>query len=971
MVLLCNASNRPQRLPAGGEFSYHDLKQVSAAPPEALRWLILRAGEDERRVLGQQVAWLIHVLARDADGSNASLASYDLAELTSGYLAHEALPFDKAALTVAWRLRFAHLVPDGNVVPVLSALLRWCDGSRGTEAAAKLAQWHWLPAVDARGFDTSRCDGVPVREWPSAVLGIAMTMTNLRNADLPDLSVPMADLRGAQAAGARLSHGCFDGVQWAGAVLKGAKLDRTRNVCADFERADLRDASLYAADLSGARLANVQAQGADFRFANLSGADFSDANCDSATFANTPLDDVSMQRTRLRKARFVDCRANGLRLTSASAAKSRWERVTMKGACIAGADMRRTVMHDCDLTRMNAREAKLDGAQFVACDLRGTQFGSASLRDLRMGPQCDLEGTQWQGAQIRLDAAWLRGLSPGVLSDVVESWMTLPLDQPSVRADIFGQVLRALAGSSGSKALSLGETSASLPRLEKLPVDVQRSRWLGRLLGAEPGIGGVGMLDGFSALRAQWLSRLIGDLKGVRLSREQAAWILPSLVNTLREYCLTQPPERVWPLAGAICQTMYWAESDLRCTSRTQAEALRNAWHAVLPAHMHSALSEDGTDAFGPKRFVLISADGRIAARLPRHLLAICLEDDHRGTCDARRDASVDQPIERGGSLAPPGGGASSHAGNTARLMRAGWQWLGVRVVASEGNGDGGYAAGGTSQLHALIRDFDSLREVWPTERPLNDFTRLLRGWLGEVGSDVANAVLHSDAVPCEPWCASALPPKDRAEALITTASNAVYVRLLKNAHLDIADAFRSMTVEKPSAEPVGPGSRRAMQARQRPWLLAIAAGLTWLAVQPETQVGQATSAGRESRRGRQEEGMLDPLADLLKRYALAALNDALSDEREWRELPQSGILRSCLADPACDSETLAGALAGWLAHPTMQGASGLAAALAQTLPWFWAVRLPLTPADMAALMSGLRAADETEMTSSSLDNGT
>ena len=250
------------------------------------------------------------------------------------------------------------------------------------------------------------------------------------------------------------------------------------------------------------------------------------------------------------------------------------------------------------------------------------------------------------------------------------------------------------------------------------------------------------------------------------------------------------------------------------------------------------------------------------------------------------------------------------------------------------------------------------------------EFTRLLRGWLGEVGSDVARALLHSDAVPSEPWCAPALPPTDRAEALIATAAIADCARLLKNARLDIDDVFRSTTAEKPSAEPVRPGSRRAMQARQRPRLLAIAAGLTWLAVQPETRTCQATPFEREARRTPRGEGTLDPLADWLKRYAVAALNDALSDKREWRELPQSRILRSCLADSACDPETLAGALAGWLAHPTMQGASGLAAALAQTLPWFWAVKLPLTPADTAALMSGLRANDETELTPSSLDNG-
>lgn len=928
MVLLSTASNRTPGVPTGTAFSYHDLEQLSAAPPEALRWVILRAGADERRALGQQVAWLMHVLARDTEASDRPLNSRGSAELPGGCLSQGMLPFDEAALTAAWRLRFAHLVPDGNVSRVLRALIQWCEGSPDVTATTKLAQWHWLPALDVGGFDASRCEGAPVREWPPAVLSVALTMTNLRNADLPDLSVPMADLRGVQAAGAWFSHGCFDGVQWGGADLNGAKLDRTRNVGADFEHADLRDASFHAADLSGARLAKVRAQGADFRFAVMPGADFSDADCDSVAFVHNHLDDVSMRRASLRRASLSDCRANGLRLTGASAARSQWDSVTMKGVCAAGADMRRVVMRHCELTRMNAREAKFDEATFVACDLRGAHFGGASLNALRLGPGCQLGGTQWQGARIRLDGAWLRSLSADGLADVVQSWMTLPIEQPAVRAEVFGQMLRALAASSGSMPLWRDETSVQVPSLSSLRIDVQQSEWLGRLLAAEPGVGGVGTLDGFSTLREQWLSRAIDDLKGAPLTRVQAAWILPSLVQTLEARCLAHSPEAVWPLAGAVCQTLYWAESGLGGVTDAQVQALRKAWHDTLPAHLHSALSDDGTDAFGPKHFVLVSADGCVAARLPRHLLKRCLDDEIHEVDDAR-------PI--------------------ADFTGAGWQWMGVRVVVSDSDVDNPYRAGEMSQLHALIRDFGCLREAWPTEHRLDVFVRLLSRWLGEAGGDAANAMLHSDPLHHECQHADGVPTRDRVDALVGRAAHSDSERLRRLAHQDIDEVFRETAVAAPSADRMDLESRRATQARERQRLLTIAAGLTWLAVQPQAQVAQAVPGS---------------LADLLKHYALAAFNDALSGEPIWRALPQSRILRSCLVDPTCDAATLAGGLAGWMASPAIHGDSALAVLFAETLPWFWAARLPLTPADTAALMPAPNMSDATEMTPSSLDNG-
>lgn len=965
--------------------SYHDLEQLSAAPPEALRRLILCAGKDERRAIGQQVAWLVHVLEQDA-GTLTRHAVSDRSDRhtepgsTCG-ASPSALPFDERALTRAWRLRFAHLAPDGNVAGALRALVQWCREAQvqtppsvthatAAAAATRPTQWHWVALTDADGFDVSHCRHSPVREWPAGVLGVALTLTDLRNADLPDLSVPMADLRGVQASGARLSHGCFDGVQWGGASLNGAKLDGTRNVGADFEGADLRNATFRAADLSSGRLSKVRAQGADFRFAAMAGADFSDADCDAVVFAHNRLDDASLQRTRLRRASFFDCGATGMRLTGASAAKSQWGEVTMAGGCVAGADLRRAVFRHCELTGLNAREAKLDGVSFFACDLREAHFGGACLNDLRIGPGCQLGGTQWQGAQIRLDADWLRARSTSELGEVVQSWMTLPFDQPALRADVFGQVLRALAGRSGAIPSWLGEASPSLPALARLRTDVQQSEWLGRLLAAEPALGGVGKLDGFAHLRAQWLMRAIGDLSATPLTRVQAAWVLPAVLQALLEHCLTHSPDAVWPLAGAVCQTLYWAEAGVAGIADAHAQALRKAWHDALPAHLHSALSVDGTDAFGPKNYVLISADGRVGMRVPKHLLAVGLEGDARDgepsvpTASNATDAIASEPA--------------------ARRPSTGWHWLGVRVATCEhgadgmtdtGSVDGSYAPGDMSQLHALIRDFGCLRGIWPTERKLEAFVRLLGRWLGDAGGDAANAVLHSDTVPGDPLPLVAMLTSDRVDALVGTAAQPDSERLRRLAHLDIDDVFRTVVLTAQETEVAGTASRQAVQATQRTRLLAIAAGLTWLAVQPEYRAVRGHSAGTHERPESMGMATLPEQApallpsDLLKHYAVAAFNDAMSNERAWRELPQSRILRTYLADPACDAETLAGALAGWLASPTIQGTAGLTGFLAQTLPWFWVARLPLTPADASALSGVSPAADGHGMTAISPDN--
>lgn len=97
-------------------------------------------------------------------------------------------------------------------------------------------------------------------------------------ADLDEVSLLMANLRGANLIEANLR----------GATLYGANL-----YAADLSRANLLKANLYAANLSGADLSR-----ANLSMANLTGADFGMANLYAALISQTHFDDVNLSEVK-------------------------------------------------------------------------------------------------------------------------------------------------------------------------------------------------------------------------------------------------------------------------------------------------------------------------------------------------------------------------------------------------------------------------------------------------------------------------------------------------------------------------------------------------------------------------------------------------------------------------------------------------------------------------------------------------
>ncbi|WP_353192156.1 pentapeptide repeat-containing protein [Pandoraea pnomenusa] len=929
----------------GGAMASADLRARSDAPPEALRYACLHANADERHIISQQVAWLVHVFARDGQAP----ARFGGASVRDAHAdaRRSDLTFDKQAVKRAWRMRFSHLFGNSQAETVVRDLLQWCRAQR---ADANASLWHWLPAGEGALEELVACSSRPMREWPANWLNVALTLSDLRDALLPDLRLPNADLRGLVAPGAEFCNGHFNGTWWGGASLRRAGFAFTNQLLADFERADLREVRFRAADLSGARLVKADLRCAEFVHTVARGTDFGEARCRGLTFTKTCLDGASFQRAAMRMASFVEGSAHGVGMVGADAKRSRWTSVLMHNARACGADLQGAVFHRCELPGLDARGAKLNDVSFDACDLRGARFAGASLKRVRIGPGCRLDGSQWHDARVRLDDVWLRQLPPPELDQVARSWMTFPSDQPAERADVFVQLLGALARRPVTPALD----TPKVPSLHRLSDHVRKSEWLAALMVAPAEEGGVGEQTQFAGLRHQWLTQRLRDLAHVCQSPTQASWGMAALGAALHRQCGSGQPTIAWSVAGAMCQTLYWAGEGAGGVDATYSQALRCAWFDALPPQVHVALSDDGVDAFSADHAVLIREDGELAMRLPTAVL--------RGVLGA-----LDVP--------------SGNAGDALRghVALPGWQWRGTRGVARDGRSHD-YVPATMAQLHGLLREFGFLSAIWPVQHRLEAFHRLLGRWLGADGASRARAtcqmtpvppgaaggvgVARASTVPIEriQQIASTAPlasnvsgvteiartplrTVDRHEALVRVGGAPESSRLRRAAHHDIDEIFRDMPLHLPDSDGGVP------QARRVRWV-SVVAGLTWLATQPEWcragRLGRDVPSGMVSAETHESEGRDG--RGYLRAYAVAALNETMSGDVTRQPLPEALALRVCLADADCPAPRLAHVLADWLTCHDICDLPGLAQACAQTLPWFWAIRLPLRPDTLSTL---------------------
>jgi uncharacterized protein YjbI with pentapeptide repeats len=159
----------------------------------------------------------------------------------------------------------------------------------------------------------------------------------------------------------------------------------------DFSEADFSEADLTGADLSGARLFKANLQKASLFKANLHRADLTGAD-----LSNANLEEANCCEAGLGMATLIDTHLFNVKLRGSTLSKATLKRVDLRCA-----DMKYSRLRETKLINSYLTEANLQGAILSLCDVDGSFFNNADLRDARLRNIKNYETAEWIGVDIR------------------------------------------------------------------------------------------------------------------------------------------------------------------------------------------------------------------------------------------------------------------------------------------------------------------------------------------------------------------------------------------------------------------------------------------------------------------------------------------------------------------------------------------------------------------------------------------
>ncbi|WP_414168268.1 pentapeptide repeat-containing protein [Streptoverticillium reticulum] len=124
-----------------------------------------------------------------------------------------------------------------------------------------------------------------------------------------------------------------------------------------------------------------------YEWRHFDGSSFQDAEAGRSLFSESAFSSVTFDRGRLRRSRFDEVWLHAVRMVGTNLAETTWLDTectagVLAGTEIHGAEMRRTVFHQCKLDSVNLRATSLKDVVFVDCLLRDVDFSGATLADV-------------------------------------------------------------------------------------------------------------------------------------------------------------------------------------------------------------------------------------------------------------------------------------------------------------------------------------------------------------------------------------------------------------------------------------------------------------------------------------------------------------------------------------------------------------------------------------------------------------
>ncbi|MBH1937264.1 pentapeptide repeat-containing protein [Streptomyces sp. AV19] len=142
----------------------------------------------------------------------------------------------------------------------------------------------------------------------------------------------------------------------------------------------------------------------NYEWLHFDGSVLEDADGGSSLFSESAFSSATFDGGRYRRSRFDDVWLHNVRMVGTNLAETRW----LDGECIGGvlagveihgAEMYRTVFHQCKFDSVNLRATLLKDVVFVDCLLRDVDFGGATLTDVSF-PGSTLDGARFDRATL-------------------------------------------------------------------------------------------------------------------------------------------------------------------------------------------------------------------------------------------------------------------------------------------------------------------------------------------------------------------------------------------------------------------------------------------------------------------------------------------------------------------------------------------------------------------------------------------
>jgi uncharacterized protein YjbI with pentapeptide repeats len=199
----------------------------------------------------------------------------------------------------------------------------------------------------------------------------------------------------------------FASINLWGAELGGLDLsctDLSRHLgCADFTKADVREANLTLTDLVGADFSEADLQQATLDLADFSGAILGFANLNGVTTKDGPWADfhgahlgrATLVQARLEHARFRDAGFDSVNADQAVLSWADFQHANLRRTRFKHAELSHAKFRGANMTHVDLTSADLRGANFTRADLRGADFTGADLRKAVLTDVCFDQRTKW------------------------------------------------------------------------------------------------------------------------------------------------------------------------------------------------------------------------------------------------------------------------------------------------------------------------------------------------------------------------------------------------------------------------------------------------------------------------------------------------------------------------------------------------------------------------------------------------